>query len=282
MMAIFRRQMVRYRGQIIGWSIGLVLLALMLISFYGTVQEQGEQLQQLVESYPPEMMAFFGGDFDDFTTPAGYLSAELFSFMMPLTVGIFVILAGSGLIVSDEENGTLDLIAAQPISRSALFGGRLLAFVTATSVILLITWLALSIGAVATDFPATWIELLYPFLSLFGLVLLYGTLALLLSMVLPSRRLAAMTAGIILIVSYFIHSLANINEDLEAAADLMPFAYYQSGEAMLGLNVGWLVGLLAVSALFAGLAWWRFEQRDIRVAGEGGWRLPRPWRRATT
>jgi len=22
------------------------------------------------------------------------------------------------------------------------------------------------------------------------------------------------------------------------------------------------------------IAWWRFERRDIRVGGEGGWRLP--------
>jgi hypothetical protein len=27
--------------------------------------------------------------------------------------------------------------------------------------------------------------------------------------------------------------------------------------------------------LFALLAWWRFERREIRVGGEGGWSLPR-------
>jgi hypothetical protein len=31
---------------------------------------------------------------------------------------------------------------------------------------------------------------------------------------------------------------------------------------------------LALAILFAIVAWWRFERRDIRVGGEGGWRRP--------
>jgi hypothetical protein len=27
--------------------------------------------------------------------------------------------------------------------------------------------------------------------------------------------------------------------------------------------------------VFAALAWWCFQRRDIRVGGEGGWQLPR-------
>jgi hypothetical protein len=31
---------------------------------------------------------------------------------------------------------------------------------------------------------------------------------------------------------------------------------------------------VGVSLVFVLLAWWRFERRDIRVGGEGGWNLP--------
>jgi hypothetical protein len=58
----------------------------------------------------------------------------------------------------------------------------------------------------------------------------------------------------------------------------LPYAYYQGSEAINGLNWGWLLGLLTVSAVFLLLAWWRFQNRDIRVAGEGSWRLPLPSR----
>jgi ABC-2 type transport system permease protein len=50
--------------------------------------------------------------------------------------------------------------------------------------------------------------------------------------------------------------------------------YYQGGGAIDGIDWGPLAGLLAASLLFALLAWWRFARRDIRVGGEGGWKLP--------
>jgi len=40
------------------------------------------------------------------------------------------------------------------------------------------------------------------------------------------------------------------------------------------LNSQWFLGLLGVAALFTLVAWWRFQRRDIRVAGEGGWQFP--------
>jgi len=51
-------------------------------------------------------------------------------------------------------------------------------------------------------------------------------------MLLPARRLAAMIAGVILVASFFLSGLARINEDLRAAARLLPLEYYQGGMAM--------------------------------------------------
>jgi ABC-2 type transport system permease protein len=273
MKTIFRYRLARLRGQILGWGIALALLAVILVQFYGTIVEQQEQFDQLLEHYPKELIAFFG-NMDSFATPSGYLTIEFFSYM-PLILGIFAVLIGSGLLASDEESGRLDLIMAHPVSRTALFVGRLLAFVVATLAILAITWLGLVV-------PARWtllnvvgfVEMAQPFLSLLGVLLFFGTLALLLSMLLPSRRMAAMTGGILLVGDFFLIGLANINTDLEPVAKLSPLYYYQSGDAIDGLNVTWVVGLLAGAVLFAILAWWRFRRRDIRVGGEGGWQRP--------
>ena len=60
----------------------------------------------------------------DFVTPSGYLTFSLFSYL-PVVLGIYTILAGSGLIAADEEKGTLDLTLAYPISRSVFFFSRL-------------------------------------------------------------------------------------------------------------------------------------------------------------
>ncbi|MFQ5854723.1 MAG: ABC transporter permease subunit [Anaerolineae bacterium] len=280
MRTIFRHTLSRHRGQILGWGIALGLLGFYLVLFYDTIAEQQEVIQQLLQSYPPEMLAFFG-DIDAVTTPEGYLGVEFFSYM-PLILGIFAVLAGSSLLASDEEQGTLDLVLAYPVSRTALFLGRLLGLVVATTAIFAIMWLSFVIATFWSSIGVGWSELVLPFLSLLAVVLLFGTLAILLSMLLPSRRLAAMTAGIVVVASFFLTSLARIDEDLETIAKLSPLNYYQSGDAIQGLNSTWFGGLLAVAALFTLLAWWRFQRRDIRIGGEGGWRLSLPWRKPAT
>lgn len=272
MVTVFLHTLRRFRGQIIGWGIGLSLYAAFLVSFYDTLAEQSEQFEQLLRSYPPELIAFFG-EASSLLTPEGYLTLEFFSYM-PLIIGIFAVLAGSGLLASDEENGTLDLVMAHPISRTVLFVGRLLAFLAATIGILTIIWLGFIIAMNWSTLDVAPRDMAFPFLSLLAVLVLFGSLALVLSMVLPSRRSAAMISGVLMVASFFITSLARIDENLERLARFSPLNYYQSGEAINGLNSTWFFGLLAASLIFSLVAWWLFQRRDIRVGGEGGWLLP--------
>jgi ABC-2 type transport system permease protein len=205
-------------------------------------------------------------------TPEGYLTVEFFSYM-PLVLGIYAVLIASGLIASEEEGGVLDLVMGHPISRAGYFFGRLLAFITSTALMFAIIWLTFVIADTSSSLDISPAAMALPFLSLFAVILLFGTLALLLSQVLPSRRLAAMLTGIVVVASFFITSLARIDENLETIARLSPLNYYQSGEAINGLNWAWLGGLLGFSVLFTLLAWIRFQRRDLRVSGEGGWNL---------
>ena len=278
MATVFRYTLRRFRGQILGWGIGLALLGVLLISMYDSFAGEMDQFAELLELYPAEIMAFIG-DITSMATPEGWVSIEFFSYM-PLILGIFAVLMGSGLLVSHEESGTLDLIMAHPVSRTALFMGRLLAFVAATVAILVVIWLGFIVSMTWSSIDIGWGRMWLPLLSLLAELLLFGALSLLLSMVLPSRRLAATAAGLLLVASFFITGLAKLNEDLEPIARLSPLNYYQAQDAFHALNGAWLAGLLGSAAVFAALAWWRFQRRDIRVGGEGGWRLPSlPFRR---
>jgi ABC-2 type transport system permease protein len=269
---IFRYRLARYRGQILGWGLALALLGLFMAQFYGTIAAEADRFEQLLASYPKELMAFFG-DTSELTTSSGYLNLEYFV-LMPLILGIFMVLTGSGLLAADEESGRLDLIMAHPVSRTSLYWGRVLAFALATLSILLLAGLGLYVPSSWTPLDVGWLGLMRAFVSLFAVLMLFGALALLLSLLLPSRRLAAMVTGILLVGSYFVTSLARVITDLETVAKLSPLNYYQGGDAIESVNITWAVGLLATANVFAVLAWWRFEKRDIRVGGEGGWQRP--------
>jgi ABC-2 type transport system permease protein len=272
MATIFFHALSRSRGQILGWGISLALYGGFLASFYDTFVDQKEQMEALLKSYPPELFAMFGGQME-FFDPAGFLNLEYFSYM-PLIIGIFAVLMGSGLLAADEESGTLDLVMAYPISRSKIFFGRLCAFIVSLAAILFFAWLGFVLMVPHTQLDVDWIELLLPQLSLFSILVLFGGLALLLSMLLPSRRMSAMLAGLILVGSYLITGLGSLDEGIKAVARYLPMEYYQGGRAINGMDWGWFFGALGVGLAFFLLAWLLFQRRDIRVAGEGGWGLP--------
>lgn len=275
MFTIFRHSLTRYRGQILGWGISLGLVGAMLVAMYDVMQARQEQYTKLFNSFPKEFMAFFNAtDMMTMFTPAGFVNIEFFSYMT-IIIGIFAVMSGSGILASDEESGVLDLVLAYPVSRTRMFTQRVLAFIMATIAVLTITWLGFVVVEPGTKMNVTPDRLALPFVSLFAILMIFGTLALLLSMLLPSHGLAGMTSGILMVASFFITALANLNSHLKPIAKLSPMSYYQGGLAMDGLKWGWVVWMLGFSLLFVLIAWWRFERRDIRVAGEGSWQLPK-------
>jgi ABC-2 type transport system permease protein len=164
-----------------------------------------------------------------------------------------------------------------------LFAGRLGAFLVAVLAILFIIWLSFIIaiqGTLLADISSG--EMALPLLSLAGLLVFYGALELLLSLVLPSQRAATMVTSLLLFVSFFLSGMASIDENLETLDIYSPFHYYQGGFALNDMNWGWLGILTGLAATMILLAWLLFERRDIRIGGEAGWRVPVRFRKART
>jgi len=239
MITIFRYTLSRFRGQIIGWGIIIFLIGVLVVPFYDIFYENQALIIKLFDAYPNEMKAFFDG-FGSIGSPAGFLSIEYFSYM-PFILGSFAILAGSGLIKSDEEKGRLDLILAHPVSRTQLFWGRVLAFYVVTIVLLIIAWLGLVVPSFSTSLDLSAGQLMLPFLSLFPELLLFGTLALFVSFLLPAHWMAAMVAGLILVISFFLEVLSLISDKLDKVVKFSPLHYYQSGDAIDGFEIIWIV-----------------------------------------
>jgi ABC-2 type transport system permease protein len=269
MRAEFTSTLRQFRGQIISWGLALFLLSLMLVPFYESITGNQSQLLGYLESFPEEFTAFFG-DFTSMGTPQGYLDIEYFSYM-PLLIGIFAVLAGSGLIAADEEAGKLDLIAAQPLSRTRFFISRVLAFISASIVIVFFGWLGMVLLLGKSGMDLTPAQLVLPFIPVLAYIFIFAALALVLSMLMPSRKLAASVSGLLLVADFFIQGFSNLITDLEPIARFMPSHYFQGGYAMDGLDLGPVLALCGLALALALLALWRYRVRDLRVGGEGGW-----------
>ncbi len=271
MLAEFKHTLRRLRGSIIGWSVGVALYGLMMALFFSSMSKI-ENLEDFYAMLPEEMFAFFG-NLHAIGTPVGYIDVYFFSYLHVI-VGILAISAGTGLLAGDEEKGTLDLVLAHPVSRAGLFWGRLLGLATALAIILTAGWLSWVLPAGSVGFDLSRLQILRPFLPLFAVLLLFAAAAMLLSMAVPSARIAAMLTGALLVGNYLLQGLSNMNEKLQPAMKYTPLEYYQAGMAIEGINGSWLAGLLLTALLLAAGAWLLFHRRDIRVGGERSWKLP--------
>lgn len=273
MLTIFTRKLFKNGLMILGWGLGLALLGYILIDIYDTMFLTNVDLQQMMEVFPQEVLAFFGGDDINIFDPSGFIHMEFFSYIQVI-LGIVAVSGATGLIVKKEEEGSLELILAQPVSRTTVFWGKLLALVVTIILILVITWGGFALGLAGTDsFDLNQGQLILPFVSLLAVLLVFLSLALLLSMILPTSGAASMVANLVLIASFFITSLAQIEDRLEPLNTYSPLRYYQGGNALNGLNFEHLLILFGVSIVFTALAWLLFENRDMRFGGTGWMRL---------
>jgi ABC-2 type transport system permease protein len=271
MFAEFRNTLRRMRGAIIGWSVGMFLYDALISSFYSSITEMGDEMLTMLENYPPEMMAFFPG-ITEFTSPIGYINTY-FSDFMTFIFAIFGVVMCAKLLVGDEEDGILDLVISYPISRTKLYWGRLLAFFTATVLVLFGAWLGWVIPAEGAGLPLTPFELFLPTLPITAMILLFGSIALLFSLWLPSARFASSVGTALAIGNFLLVGMSGLNEDLVPIYEKTPFYFNQGAKIIESVEWGWLGGLSGIALLLFLLAWWVFTRRDIRVGGEAGWQF---------
>ncbi len=262
MWPIFKREFLKNGLMILGWGLGLALLGYYMFTFYDSFFEQNINLNQILQALPEGFMAFFGEDVNPLT-PKGFLTLEFFSYI-PLILGILVVSQASKLIRNSEEEGTLEIILAQPVGRSLVFWGRFLALLLSLVAILILTWGGFALGLQATtEIDLQMSELILPFISLFGVLFPFVGLALMLSMLLNSGT-AGLVSGFFLIASYFVTSMARLDEALETINHFSPLKYYQSGQAIDGLNVNHLLILVGVGLIFLLVGWGVFIKRDLK------------------
>lgn len=253
------------RRALVGWSLGIAGLCLMMAVFYPTIEAQGEQFQDLLESYPPAMRVFFG-DLSDFTTPAGYLRAELFSMMLPLLFIIYAVGRGSDTIAGEEERGALDVLLSHPVSRSRIVLEKSAAIGVGLALLGFVTWTTLVVGGFAFGMNVSPLHLAAATVMVVFLGALFGAFALALGCLRGRKGLAVAIASGVAVFAYLLNSLAGLIDWLSAADRLSPFYYYMRGDPLTGgLDVVGFLALVALTAALVAMAVWAFERRDVGV-----------------
>ena len=263
--SVFLKTLRDRRRGLLFWGIGLVLLAVLMAAFFPTIRDM-PSIDDFMELLPAELMALFGGDFSDYTTPEGFLNGELFGFMYPLMLLIFTVGFASGAIAGEEEGGTLDLLLSHPLRRWQLVLEKFAAMVVSVLGIAVFFWLALLIAGAVIDMGLSPLRLAAVCFAGALLAISFGALALAVGCARGKKTLAVGVAGAIGFVSYILNALAPMVEWLEPFRKFSPFYYYNSTDPLgNGLDFGHAAVLLGLTLVFLAVALVSFQRRDLSV-----------------
>lgn len=261
---VFLKTLADTRRALLWWSMGLIGMTALMIAVYPTVRDNPD-LNRLVEDYPEALKAFiaFGGDLD-YTSGAGYLGSELFSFMVPLLLLVAAVGAGARAIAGEEERGTLDLLLANPVSRRRLVAEKVGALAGEIALLSVVLWLSLVVGVEIVGMDVTVAHLGAATTSAALLALAFGAIALMVGAATGHRGMAIGVAAAGAVAAYLVSSLAPLVDFLESARTISPYYHYVASDPLRrGLALDHAGVLLVLALLGAVLAAVAFERRDL-------------------
>ncbi|HEX9682674.1 MAG TPA: ABC transporter permease subunit [Acidimicrobiales bacterium] len=265
-MIVFERLLRDRRRSTMGWVLGMVAYSVFTVAFYPSLRGQ-TSFDDVYEDLPEAIKALVGtyGEVSISSAP-GYLQARYFG-LVPVLLLIFGIGLGARAIGGSEEDGTLELLLSNPVTRRRVALERLAAVIVLVAVVGatgVISLLALAppvglfdglrlINVVAATAAAT------------ALALAHAAIAYAVGAVTGRRGTAVAVATVIAVTGYLLQGLATVSDAAQPLRWLSPWFWYLRGNVVIN-GPGPEAFLLPVALLVmvAAIATVQFERRDLR------------------
>jgi len=263
----FRKVIWDRRRSVWAWGGGLGLLSLAMFSAWPALAQDAEALAALVTSMPREIFALFGlTDPEAIVTPAGFISSRSYQSIGPIVVIFFCVRGVSMALVRQEGTGVLDMVLAQPSSRSRVLASKLGAVALSAGLVVLVPTIVALLADRRWETDLGFGPILAAGAGLYLLGLFFAGLALLLWAIKGTSLPAVRIAGIAALATFLMNGLGALADGLRPIRLVSPFYWYFGDTPPLGkgFEPSYFL-LLAGTVAMAWLALVLFRQRDTSV-----------------
>jgi ABC-2 type transport system permease protein len=259
--SVFERSVHDQRRALVGWAIGVALYTAMVVAVYPTIRDRPD-VQRVIDDYPEALRKLFS--IRDIGSPAGFLNGYLLSVMIPLLLIIYAVLVGGDATAGEEERRTIDLLLANPISRTRVLLEKLGGLAAGTSLLGLSLYMTVVVLAPAVGLHVPYMRLAEATVAMVLVAVEFGAIAVLFGAATGRRGVARGTAAAIAASSYLLSSLSTMVGGLRPWRLASPYYHAIGTDPMRhGLDpVHWAV-LIASTAFLALAAGWWFDRRDL-------------------
>jgi ABC-2 type transport system permease protein len=246
------------------WIAGIGLFLVVNVATWPAIEGQSGY-DDLLDDMPEAMLALFGIEGGmSITSPGGFLVSQVFGFILPLLLAVLAVTVGSRAIAGEEEQHTLDLLLAQPVSRGRVYGEKFAAMTAIVIGVGVASWFVLVISCAVVGLPVGIVDLGVATAAdvLFGLQT--GALALAVGAATGRRAAAIALASAVALAGVVLESLAAVSSPVASVRWLAPFHFVNGNIPLLHglrpIDAAVLAGLTAAAG-FVGLV--LFGRRDV-------------------
>lgn len=248
------------RRGIVGWSIGIVALVAVMAALWPSIRGM-PNLDEFLEGYPEALRELFA--IDALSTGAGFLNAELFTFMLPVMFIVFGIARGARILAGEEEGGSLEPLLATPVPRARMLLEKAATVAVAVLALGIVLFVSAVVASEGVGMGAGVWQLLLASAVMVLLGIEYAMLALFVGAATGRRALALAIPGAFAAAAYVLYVTGALVEGIEPWAVLSPFELaLEGGPIGAGARAQYLL-LLAGGVVLAALAVPAFERRDV-------------------
>ncbi len=265
-MNIFLRELKAHRWGLLFWSLGMIAMVYMGMMKYGAYEASGESVQAIMDALPKAIAAVFGLTGFDLSTAAGFYGV-LFTYIAVIGA-VHAVLLGAELIAKEERDHTSEFLYSKPASRGKILTGKLSAGLFNLVVLNLVT-LVTSLYVVSvfnTQAPFDG-DIMLMMVGLFFIQLVFFSIGAVLAGSSSRPRGASSLAASVMLVTFLLSSVVNMNENLGFLRYFTPFKYFDAANLLTDHALDPVFVALSVVIIAAGVVGtYRFyTARDLAV-----------------
>ena len=262
MITLFAKTYRDHWKALLAWAITLIGLVCLEMAIYPTIAKSGAAFQQFIDAYPDAIKKIFR--MQDYVSPEGFLSTELYSMMVPLVLIAVGASWGASATAQEEDKGTADILFTLPISRVRILLAKMAAAVSAVVFLSFLTMANILVLTPAVDMSISAQALLAGTLSSIGIGLFFTSIAFFVGSFSSHKGVALGAATGISLIFFVMYSVAGMVNSLDAIEPFNPMEWGLGGNPLFnGIDVAGLIKLFGVSLLFFIGAHLKFDRKDI-------------------
>jgi ABC-2 type transport system permease protein len=254
---VVRRGLRDNRRAPLTWGGALGGMSALMAAIWPSIEDS---ISKVVKSYPSGLKEAFG--IQQLDTVEQYIDAEMLSLIVPVALAFFAVRCITRPTVGAEEQGHLDTVLSQPLSRRVLVAGSSVVTAIGLAEILLVVWALTWVTGSAVGAGASATTLAAGFVNVWPLAMAFAGLAAALAGVMHRPAPVTAVAMGALAAMYLVDLAGKLADPVGPLRAVSAFRYYGSA-VQHGLDASHVILLSLVGIALTAVGAALFARRDV-------------------